>query len=305
MTVRCMVVRGANCFGRNLLNYRHISSTRLTENHADFLSLVGEQGNGSVLLDVIGNVALLSIENSSKRNAISGKIMHKLAHIVDYQMPLLPASVVAIVLRGAGNEAFCAGADFSLVKSLVNTPEKGVQMARFMTETLNRIRQSGLISVCVINGPALGGGAEITTACDFRLMVDREQNFIQFVHAKIGASPGWGGARRLVDIVGRKEALRLCAGSIPINAQEALKVGFIDGVISVSPLKTDDECIVDAVRTFLHPYLVQPYPGSVRAIKSAIAAVEYGSEEESRKVELDMFASRWFGPDNRSALSNK
>ncbi len=139
-------------------------------------------------------------------------------------------------------------------------------------------------------------------------MVESEKSFVQFVHAKIGASPGWGGARRLTQIVGRKEALRLCAASIPIRAKEAVNVGFVDGTVpsstgTASP-STDEEHLSAGV-AFLQPYLAQPFPGSVRAIKTTIAAVEHCGVEESRQVELDMFESRWFGPDNQSALSKK
>lgn len=108
-----------------------------------------------------------------------------------------------------------------------------------MTDAFTRLRCSGFVSVCLINGSAVGGGAEIATVCDYRykinfienffhprehyyivltkfldalnniffhirLMIDTPEKYIRFIHAKIGASPGWGGASRLVSIVGEK-----------------------------------------------------------------------------------------------------
>ena len=113
--------------------------------------------------------------------------MFQLADIVDNYIThtsLIPNDLVCLVIKGSGSDAFCSGASFSLVKNVVNDSNKGKLMAEFMTDCLNRIRQSGLISLCYINGPALGGGAELTTVTDFRLISSDAR--IQFVHAKLG-----------------------------------------------------------------------------------------------------------------------
>lgn len=277
----------------------------LVEVHRKFLSIVSKHGKGSVAMDVDGKVVSISLNNPDKRNAISGKMMFELAIIIDtITDPSNLKDLVGLVLRGCGDEAFSAGADFSLVKNYVNSPSLGLLMGSFMTDALNRIRQCGLISVCVINGSALGGGAEITTACDFRIMRRPDSSsekapFVQFVHAKIGASPGWGGARRLTHIVGRKEALMLCAASVPLDAERALKIGFVDGYVEAH------EHDADAGVRFLQPFLAQPYAGSVRAIKGAIGSVEDESPAESRRIELSLFGQRWFSDDNQIALRDK
>ena len=90
-----------------------------------------------------------------------------------------------MVLCGDQN-AFCAGADLLLAKELLNTPEKGVAMSEFMSDALNRLRNYiPLVSVSVLSGPALGGGAEMATATDYRVM--GSSSYVHFVHAKIGA----------------------------------------------------------------------------------------------------------------------
>ena len=65
-------------------------------------------------------------------------------------------------------------------------------MCDFMSDALNKIRGCSAVSVCVINGPAVGGGSEIVSCTDFRIMSDADTAFIKSVHAKIGALPGWG-----------------------------------------------------------------------------------------------------------------
>jgi enoyl-CoA hydratase/carnithine racemase len=110
--------------------------------------------------------------------------MYQLADIVDGLSSNQNNDLTCLVIRGVGDDAFCSGASFDLVKNVVNNPLKGKMMAEFMTDCLNRIRQSGLISICYINGPALGGGAELTTVADFRIINSKAR--IQFVHAKLG-----------------------------------------------------------------------------------------------------------------------
>ncbi len=238
--------------------------------HNDFLSLIAGQGSGSITLEFVEKVAIISIANPTKRNAISGKMMVELAQIV------------------------------------VNTPQLGGQMVHFMTDALNRIRQCGLVSVCVINGPAVGGGLELTTTCDFRIMVNLEKTYAQSVHAQIGASLAWGGARRLTSIVGRKEAIRICAACIPVTLAEAMRIGFIDGLVELPPsgVCSDDELTAAGI-AFLQPYTAMQYAGSVRAVKTAIASSEDMIPDESKCVERAMFEQRWYSADNISALSRK
>lgn len=281
------------------------------DTHEMFLNLVKDHGEGSMDLISHGAYAELVINNPSKRNAISGKMMFELANIIDALAPVSCSEInnafVGLLLRGAGKEAFSAGADLSLVREVVNTPVKGGLMSMFMTDALNRLHQSNLISVCVLNGPALGGGSEISTSCDFRVMPSDDKVFVQFVHAKIGASPGWGGAYRLTKLVGRRDAIRMIGTSPRVAASEAQAIKFADAIINpytdinVSP----DDYFRAAGVQFLQPYVDMQYPGSVRAIKQAIAAADEMDTNTARDVELNMFKQRWGGSDNKTALTRK
>jgi ethylmalonyl-CoA/methylmalonyl-CoA decarboxylase len=72
----------------------------------------------------------------------------------------------------------------------------------------------------------MGGGAELSTACDHRVMATDAS--IHWVHIRMGVSPGWGGGYRLVNLVGRQKALKILAGSTPLSAHEALDIGYVD-----------------------------------------------------------------------------
>jgi ethylmalonyl-CoA/methylmalonyl-CoA decarboxylase len=287
----------------------------LVEQHADFLNLVKlHGGGGDIHVAKYDSYAGVIIDNQTKRNSITGKMMFKLAHIVDdlvNDQNCGQGPMVAVVITGAGTEAFCSGADLTLAKEVLDTPAKGGLMSAFMTDALTRLRQSGLISLCSLNGPALGGGAEIATTCDFRIMPQDTSTYVQFVHAKIGACPGWGGARRLTHIVGRNHAIMACAGSVKIFGPEALSMGLVDKIYLPfdSSSAADDDVVTPASHaiaeglTFLQPFVTQKFPGSVRAIKLAIAGVEHLDGTSSIELEAQLFRQRWAGSDNKAAFS--
>lgn len=293
----------------------------LRDAHSEFLNLVSSAGDGNIRLNITERVAEVVLNYPAKRNAISGRMMSQFADIVDTIAPagatlekLTQSDLVGLIIRGTGGGAFCAGADLNLVKEVVNSPEKGVMMSDFMTDACNRLRQSPLISVCCLNGPALGGGAELATIGDFRIISEPANSYIQFVHAKIGASPGWGGARRLMSIVGRRHAIRIAASSVAVYPLEAQRMGLVDDIIPNPSIDLDrstgqqedayDVHYSSAAHEFLHPYLAQNFPGSIRAIKVAVAASEDVGALEAKQLERDMFQARWFGKDNKKGLHN-
>ena len=307
-----MIGRRTSILFRNK-RFFHSQPKSLVETHEEFLTLVNDHGQGNVHFQKHSGHVEIILDNPSKRNAVSGKMMVQFAKIIDEILPIHPwdrsaeeSSMVGVVITGAGTEAFCAGADLGLVKEVVNTPIRGGLMSAFMTDALNRLRESNLISICCLNGPALGGGAEIVTACDFRVMSN--DAYVQFVHAKIGASPGWGGARRLTNIIGRTNALLLCAASVKVNAQESQFIRLIDGIYNpyteenteIAKTPVEYNCLQGVM--YLQPFLQQKFPGSVRAIKLAIAGTEYLDTKSSMELEAEIFRQRWAGNDNKSAL---
>jgi ethylmalonyl-CoA/methylmalonyl-CoA decarboxylase len=200
----------------NLESFRH--------KHQEFLTLVKDQGEGSIDLIRKDRILELRINNPSKKNAISGKMMNQLSqHFLTIGEAIAKDDdLIALVIRGEGKESFASGADLTLVSQILNTSEKGSMMSRYMTPLLNSLKDCPLIVIAYLNGYVVGGGAEVATVGDFRIMVDKvgsttsssqketslKDNFIQFIHARLGASPGWGGGSRLTQILGRRNALR-------------------------------------------------------------------------------------------------
>lgn len=279
-------------------NLQHIP-TRFQE-HTEFLNLAKTHGEGGISLTQRGKVVELLFLNNKKRNAMSGKMMFQLAHAIDHIHHMIEHDheLTCLAIRGEGSDVFCSGADLDFAAQVINTADKGLLMSHFMTTALNSLRQSPLISVCCLNGTAVGGGAEMSTVGDFRIMAKQDKRFIQFIHATIAASPGWGGAKRLTSIVGRREAIKLAASSRKISATEAVSIGLVDAVVEVQS-ESDWPQVID---NFLQPYLQQKFPRSVRAIKHAIAGVEHLSSSDAIALEQKVFHDRWYSSEHAAVM---
>jgi ethylmalonyl-CoA/methylmalonyl-CoA decarboxylase len=224
-----------------------------------------------------GKKALLTLARPEKRNAVSASMMLDLERCV---VALEGWSGSVLILRGAGGH-FCAGADLNLLNGPLSSQSGGEGMCKWMTDLLNRIYLAPFVSIAVVEGAAMGGGAELAIATDFRLMAENAR--IQFVQAKRGLSPGWGGAARLVQIAGRTRALSLLARAEPIAPQSALECGLVDLVFGQNEADR-------ALSTFVAPIL-EHNSAAVRANKTAVvAACNEGLDSAGEKAS---FASVW------------
>ena len=157
----------------------------------------------------------IRLSNAPKHNALTPRMMLDLAAIVDRletDADFVCDQTAAIILTGDGR-SFCAGlgtrhcghrefqitraetlkpcVDLSAARAQLTTATAGYHMCTVMTDTLTRLRALPVLSVAAVRGHAMGGGAELTTACDMRLMAHHAR--IQFVQARMGVTPGWGG----------------------------------------------------------------------------------------------------------------
>ncbi|POM68288.1 Hypothetical protein PHPALM_15568 [Phytophthora palmivora] len=245
-------------------------------------------------LQALKKTAVVEIHSPSARNALSGKMMAELADIVTIlETPEVQDKLNAVVLRGTGGW-FCAGADLRVAKEEMTSPEAGAAMGALMIDTLTRFRRLPLVSVACIEGGAYGGGAELATACDFRIL---ETNaVIQFVQVRMGVSPAWGGGVRLYKIVGRQNALRLLCTAEKLSAQRALELKLADFTFDVA---TDGEDA--AICSFLTPFDAIA-PAVSHGAKQVINHADDVNLDAVLSYEHDVFKSLWGGPANLEAL---
>eukprot|EP00128_Syssomonas_multiformis_P002553 Colp12_sorted_trinity150504_noHs@19053 len=249
-------------------------------------------GKGEVHLQFLHEhprVAVITLDNPQRRNALSGHMMARFAEHVD---TLEKWDGTGVILQGAQN-TFCSGADLSVAKDYLSTSEAGQDMCYFMQDTLTRFRRLPIISVAAIEGNAIGGGAELATACDHRIIGD--DGLIHFVHTRMGVITGWGGAARLIRIVGRQNALRILAGGEPMTVAKALKTHLVDNAV---PSGTVYESALD----FLKLYSVAP-PHCVKAAKDVLAFCDDASLEKGNLEEARLFGKLWGGEENQNAIN--
>ena len=138
----------------------------------------------------------------------------------------------AIVLTGAGEKAFVAGAD---IKELAaQTPVSGRETARRGQRLFTRIEQLGKPVIAAINGFALGGGCELALACTFRFAADTAK--IGLPEITLGLLPGYGGSVRLPRLIGKARAMEMILTGKPVTADEAFRVGLVNRVVPAASL---------------------------------------------------------------------
>ena len=256
---------------------------------ADFNALGGE---GRVFLhDEDGGLAVITLDHRSASNALSGPMIAALDEAVDALAE--GGERRALLIRAAGGKTFCAGADLKVVRAQVDAPDFAHRMSLFMRDLTERVAALPLVSAVALDGPAVGGGAELCTCADWRFIA--QDATIRFVHAKLGISPGWGGGGRLTRLVGRGAALRLLTTARLVAAEEALALGLVDGVAPVGGAEA-------MARAALRELLLHP-AASVRALKGLVHAADRLDPSSAAVVEGEAFVSLWGGPAMREALA--
>ncbi|XP_042280092.1 ethylmalonyl-CoA decarboxylase isoform X1 [Thunnus thynnus] len=254
---------------------------------------------GSIdLLKQESGIAVLTVNNPSRMNAFSGSMMVDLEEKVS-QLENWTEGKGLIVQGAAGT--FCSGSDLNAVRAISN-PQDGMKMCMFMQNTLTRLLRLPLISVALVEGRALGGGAELTTACDFRLMASG--SVIQFVHKHMGLVPGWGGAARLVRIIGSQNSLKLLGGALKVDPDFGLQIGLADGVMEVPQVEEDAGTLLQQAENWLSHYTKGPAP-VIQAVKKVVLSGRELPLSEALRTEKDVFGTVWGGPANLQALASK
>jgi ethylmalonyl-CoA/methylmalonyl-CoA decarboxylase len=217
------------------------------------------------------------IDHPEARNAISPAMMLELESAVK-TLEDWPGALVSI--RGQGPKAFCAGSDLSAVRGALDRPDLARAMVVFMGQVCARLQALPQVSIACVQGAAVGGGAELMTCADLRI-IQRDAR-VQFVHGQLGLSPGWGGAARLRDILGYSSALAILARARPLDLEAHPALWH--------SLASDAE---QATELLMEELMALP-AASIRGAKEAL---------QSPQRERESFLKLWGGPEQRQALA--
>jgi len=172
-----------------------------------------------------GAVEILTVNRPKALNAINPDVIAALSEaITDLSAD---AQLRAVVLTGAGEKAFVAGADIAAMRDL--TPTQAERFAGHGQSVLDGLASLPVPVIAAVNGFALGGGCELAMACDM-VFASAGARFGQ-PEVKLGVIPGFGGTQRLVRRVGMSVALDLCLTGRMVKAEEALRIGLVSRVV--------------------------------------------------------------------------
>lgn len=186
----------------------------------------------NLLFERDGAVAILTFNRPKVLNALNGATLADLQAALD----ALAAddSVRVVILTGAGEKSFVAGADINELAVL--TPAQGKEHARFGQGVFDRIETLGKPVIAAINGFALGGGCELAMACTLRVAADTAR--LGQPEINLGIIPGYAGSQRLPRLVGKGRALEILLTGDMVSAARAYEIGLVNAVVPAAELMT-------------------------------------------------------------------
>ncbi|MEE9234479.1 MAG: enoyl-CoA hydratase-related protein [Candidatus Acidoferrales bacterium] len=198
----------------------------------------------------------------------------------------LNPDVHAILLRGAGEKFFSAGAEIKFIQEA--SPEARYNFSLFGHETLNRLENTPKLVVAALNGHTVGGGLEIAMACDLRV-AKKDGGRIGLAEVNLGVLPGMGGTQRLPRLVGRSRALELAATGATISFEDAYDLGLVNQVFERDSFWDE---VMAYVKQFIPPHKSSFAVGRIkRAIQSGIESSLNEGLALEREVLAQAFAS--------------
>ncbi len=182
-----------------------------------------------VKIEIDGAIALVTIDRPKALNALNSQLLSELDLLLTEQAG---AGLSALVLTGAGDRAFAAGADIAEMQAM--PPREARAFAETGAALGSALEMSTRPWIAAVHGFALGGGCELALACDF-IYASKAAKFGQ-PEVKLGVIPGFGGTQRLARRVGIGKARELVYTGDTINAEEALRIGLVDRVVEQAEL---------------------------------------------------------------------
>jgi enoyl-CoA hydratase/carnithine racemase len=241
-----------------------------------------------VLVEERDHVAWVTLNRAEVRNALSRAVNLKLQDIAaGFETR---EDLHAVVLTGAGDKAFCAGADLKERKGV-----SASETAPYINAIAGAIEAFGAIrkpTIAMMNGSAYGGGLELAMACDFRVLVEGAE--LGLTEVRLGIMPGAGGTQRLPRLVGEARAKEMILLGRRISAARAYEIGLVNSVVPRDLLRATVDALLADLRLCA--------PLSVASAKSAIERGHGRSLDEGLQIERECYEVTLFSEDRDEGL---
>jgi enoyl-CoA hydratase len=239
-------------------------------------------------VEINGAVAVITIDRQERRNALSSAVRAELIAAIDALRD--DDAVRVLVLTGAGDKAFVAGADINEFASRTPLEQRRAMSGRTIFQAIAECPKP---VIAMINGYALGGGCELALACDVRVAADTAK--LGQPEINLGIIPGGGGTQRLPRLVGTGQAMRLILTGEIIGADEALKIGLVEMVFPAAELH---ERTMEIARQ-----MATRSPVALDAAKSAVRAAAQTSLDAGLAYETELFITCFSCDDKREGIA--
>ncbi|MDD6579927.1 MAG: enoyl-CoA hydratase-related protein [Lachnospiraceae bacterium] len=255
-----------------------------------------------ILYEVEGAVGTITINRPKALNALNSQVLDELNETLD---AVDLDTVRCLVLTGAGDKSFVAGADIAEMSSL--TKAEGEAFGKKGNDVFRKLETFPIPVIAAVNGFALGGGCEISMSCDIRICSDNAV-FGQ-PEVGLGITPGFGGTQRLARLVSPGMAKQLIYTARNIKAAEALRIGLVNQVVSAevdeagNVTKTAQEAVVAAAKKMAAGIAMQA-PIAVRNCKKAINEGLNVDMDQAIVIEEKLFGDCFETEDQRAGMGN-
>ena len=237
--------------------------TFLLSIHAEFIKYEEE-----------GEIAILTINRPKALNALNSQVLNELDRVLD---DIDTDKIRALILTGAGEKSFVAGADIAEMSTL--TKEQGQAFSKKGNDVFRKIETFEIPVIAAVNGFALGGGCEISMSCDIRICSDNA--IFGQPEVGLGITPGFGGTQRLARLVGPGMAKQMIFTGQNIKAEEALRIGLVNAVYPQNELLNEARKLAITIAR-----------NGAHAVKNSKKAINDGLQldiEKAIKIEEKLF----------------
>ena len=243
----------------------------------------------NILLEKKGYIAVATINRPKALNALNSEVLSDLDELV--ATVKADDEIRALVITGSGEKAFVAGADIGEMSTL--TKEGGTAFGKHGNDVFRAIETLPIPTIAAVNGFALGGGCELSMACDIRICADTAV-FGQ-PETGLGITPGFGGTQRLARLVSPGMAKQLIYTAKNIKADEALRIGLVNAVYPLDELMAAAEKLAETI--------AKNAPIAVRACKKAINDGLQVDMDKAIVIEEELFGSCFQSADQIEGMS--
>jgi enoyl-CoA hydratase len=243
----------------------------------------------TLLVEDRGAVRIVTVNRPAVLNAIDAQVIDELTRVVDDTASA--ADVRALLLTGAGEKAFVAGADIAAMSAM--NPEQALAFASRGHALGDKLAALEIPTLAAVNGFALGGGCELALACDFIFAADNAK-FGQ-PEVKLGVIPGFGGTQRLARRVGLARALELCLTGAVIDANEAARIGVANRIVPRAELA--------AVAIATLETITQMGPLAIARCKAVLHEGASLPLADANRLEREAFAALFASTDQKEGMA--